>query len=517
MMTRLLRTMTLLVLVFNAKGAFAATTHYVSKSLGADTNSGTTKTTPWAHLPGMHNCTSNCDSYTPAAGDQFILYGGDTWIASDLGINWQWGSASNPIYVGVDQTWFNSSVCGASWCRPIFNANHTTLAQASDDFVNIFTNANGTIFDNIELTGQDGNGSYFLVTAPNIEIKNMYMHGWATGSNNDVGCVSGSGAIGGSSFHDSICDGSDTNKNYFNGVYAELPVVYNVYIRYAVSGLLGSFNIVHDVLVEFPVISCCGDHANAIFNFGPYSGTTVIMYNNVVRHTSGCSGCVNMWFDGNAGADSSLVSYGFNNVLYDLNPSNIFIAGSHPPGPWGTYYFLNNTIECGTDSSLVGSQCFGNGETGNTLKVNSTNDHAVSSSNGSTGCSVNGGACNSIVTDLLQSLSTANGQGYASAQSYAFSPVGTCTSGTCGTVQHGTNEQSLCTTIGGIDAAAGAACKSDTTYAVGYNTANHTVIAPARTAVPRPTSGAWDIGAYQFSSSQAQAPQPPANLQAAVQ
>jgi len=504
----------LLMVTFVGSGiATAATTHYISKSLGSNTNSGTTKTTPWASLPGMASCNSNCASYTPGAGDSFILYGGDTWGASDLGIEWQWGGTSgSPIYVGVDQTWWNSSVCGSSaWCRPIFNAGHAACAQASDDFINVYTNANYTTFDNIEFTGQDGGGSYVYVSSPNIEVKNMYMHGWATGTNNSVGGVYGAGTIDGSSFHDSVIDGSDTNKNFFNGVYMEFPLVYNVYIRYVVSGFLGNFNILHDNVVENPVISCCGDHANSLFNFGPYSGNTIIMYNNVVRHTTGCSGCVNMWYDGNTGVSSSLVSYGFNNVLFDFNPSNIMISGGHPAGPWGTYHWFNNTIECGTDTNLIGAACFGNGETGNTLTVKSTNDHAISSVNGSTGCSINGGACSSVTTDLLQSLSTANGQGYTSSQTYAFSP----TSGSNATVGTGTNNQALCTTISAINPAAGSACQSDTTYAVAYNTTNHTVT-PARTPNARPSSGVWDIGAYQYGGTTG-GPNPPTNLTAVVQ
>jgi hypothetical protein len=506
----------LLVMSLNA---FAQHTYYISKSLGSNSNTSTqaqSKSTPWASLPGMASCKSNCSSYTPVAGDQFVLYGGDTWGASDLGVEWQWGgTSSSPIYVGVDRTWYNSGLCGASWCRPIFNAGHAATTQGSDMFINVYTNANWTIFDNIEFTGQDGNGAYIYETAPNIEIKNMYMHGWATGSNNSGGCVQGKGAVDGSSFHDSVCDGIDTNRNFFQGVYQSMPLVYNLYIRYVVSGLLGNFNIVHDVTVENPVISCCGDHANSIFNFGPYSGNIIIMYNNVVRHTTACSGCVNMWFDGNTGANSSLVSYGFNNVLYDLNPSNIFITGGHPPGPWGTFNIFNNTIECGNDSSLV-SPCFGNGETGNTMTVNSSNNHAITTSGGQ-GCSINGGSCSSVTTDLVQSLATADVQLYTSSETYAFSP----TSGSGSTVGAGTNKQSICTTISGINAAAGTACLKDTTYGCSYDTGNHTVSCPSQTAVARPVTGAWDIGVYQYGQTgtpngQTGSPNPPTNVTATV-
>ena len=62
------------------------------------------------------------------------------------------GNSSHPIYWGVDQTWFNSGVCGASWCRPIFNANAVTTS-------NIFhlVNESWVIIDNIEVKGMRNN------------------------------------------------------------------------------------------------------------------------------------------------------------------------------------------------------------------------------------------------------------------------------------------------------------------------------------------------------------------------
>lgn len=48
------------------------------------------------------------------------------------------------------------------------------------------------------------------------------------------------------------------------------------------------------------------------------------------------------------------------------------------------------------------------------------------------------------------------------------------------------------------NSAAGAACQSDMTYPE-ENTTNHTVI--LRTVNARPSSGAWDIGAYEYSGS----------------
>lgn len=131
----LLRTVIIAGFVLSASSVFAQHTYYISKSLGSDSNSATqaqSNSAPWAHLPGMPSCASSCASYSPVAGDQFILYGGDTWGKTDLGVLWTWGGTSGkPIYIGVDQTWFNSSVCGLSWCRPIWNCQTSPCTNSS--------------------------------------------------------------------------------------------------------------------------------------------------------------------------------------------------------------------------------------------------------------------------------------------------------------------------------------------------------------------------------------------------
>ena len=38
---------------------------------------------------------------------------------------------------------------------------------------------------------------------------------------------------------------------------------------------------------------------------------------------------MNIWYNGYTGANSSLVAYGFNNVMYDLNSSNFVDIASH--------------------------------------------------------------------------------------------------------------------------------------------------------------------------------------------
>src|ERR1019366_2631520 len=155
---------------------------------------------------GMPNCTGSCASYNPAAGDQFIFRGGDTWhfgnssAAPYTGGTWNWtwsGSSGSPIYIGVDQTWYNSSVCGGSWCRPLLNADNplttsTTLSSCnyqvgSNNNIFVMNNLNYITFDNFEMLGlcqqsvNAPNGKDIYVwdcCTQNSTIEHLYMHGW---------------------------------------------------------------------------------------------------------------------------------------------------------------------------------------------------------------------------------------------------------------------------------------------------------------------------------------------------
>jgi hypothetical protein len=487
---------------------------YISKSTGSDTNAGTSEATPWAHLPGMPSCTGTCSSTTPSAGEGFILRGGETWVASDLGVNLNVsGTSTNPIYYGVDPTWFNSSACGGSWCRPIFNFQ----AAPTSNMWQFGSSDQWNIIDNLEWTGMQNNWNGILFQgASNNRVTRMYIHGWShTGNTDNVGIFSQCGA--GSNIDHNIVDGSDSTKNTFNGVFSGCggTIAYN-YFSYLVSAVLATVDIVHDNYVVNTVTSADGDHCNAIFGFSPNSEQGEVVYNNYINNGNACPGGVVLWLNGNGGALPSSLNFAFNNVMWGLssNPLNI---GNHATANYGTYYWFNNTVDC----SLGG--CGGTPGNGYWL-IYDNNNHFVpnglnsdSSSYGGVAppvCSngVNGtsGGC----TDLTQSETVANAQGYTSSETYPYSPISTCTSSTCGTVAQGTNLASYCTALSAINSAAGAACLNSTTVACAYNTSNHTLSCPNDTANPRPSTGAWDIGAYQFGPGQQ--PGAPTNLSGTV-
>jgi hypothetical protein len=144
------------------------------------------------------------------------------------------------------------------------------------------------------------------------------------------------------------------------------------------------------------------------------------------------------------------------------------------------------------------------------------------------GCTTNNDPSNISMTDA-----TAKAQGYASdngrintqnsSTSCANESTTPCspTAKSNSTVGAGNNYQAYCTALAGyssepaIGTDAANACKYGTTDGCSYDAGTHTMNCPAQTIIARPTSGAWDVGAYQFSG--ASAPNPPTGLTATVQ
>lgn len=109
---------------------------------GNDANPGT-KASPWQFATGMTSSTHNT---AQPAGTGFIVKGGDTWHMGNSGATpytggtWAAGfyatsaTSANPIYYGVDQTWFD----GGSWSRPVMTADNPACGAPNADGVNCF-------------------------------------------------------------------------------------------------------------------------------------------------------------------------------------------------------------------------------------------------------------------------------------------------------------------------------------------------------------------------------------------
>jgi hypothetical protein len=516
----------------SAASAFASNTYYVSKSAGSDVNAGTSKSAPWAHLPGMASWTG---SHTPTAGDTFVLMGCDVWVNADLPVIWNWnGSAGNVITIGVDKTtvngsgagtvgWYNTTNCPSGWNRPIFDAQSAYVTYQNTFFLWGFdptyssnpTSAYG-VLDNIEMRGlycsnsgsqtcANTNQRYGMCfTDPNgctnWTFSNLYLHGWniATDDYCHLFQVGGTGTV----FTQNVVDGSDSTpagtacEALFPGFPSQIT---NNVIHDLPNGIVGSCGsgnscIISGNLLYNMTTSNGAPHCNMMEITG--AGTHYI-FNNVL-HDASCAGGEALML-GSTGE----TSYVFNNLMYNM--SN-FQAPNFPQT--GTQaitglYFWNNTIVTGGSGS-----CFyysnQSGGTLGTLVIQ--NNHCISTAASTVG-SLTGITISSqtITPNTLMTPTTATSQGYTSSETYVYSP----TAGTNSTVGAGTQICGVAKTCTGNFAA----LASDTSYSCTQQTVNGVVqaVCPARTVVPRQKSA----GAYEYASG-GSAPTAPTRLTAVV-
>ncbi len=494
--------------------------YYADFVNGLDTNSGTSESSAWKHLPGMPGCSGNCSSLTPSAGEGFILKGGVTWTNAALGWSWNWSGTSTTsspgctgsgcVYIGVDPNWYS----GSSWARPILNAEGTTLTgTAGNTLFNCYP-CNYVILDNVEFTGLYWSGTPSYGTGNNISLaggmpglgtndtlEHLYIHGWSHGGSGTV--ENPCGVVGDTAdpnnnantiLEYSVISGADTSKDSCSLVFGSPPyVAYNV-LEYGSSAMVIDGTVsVHDNIVQNVVTSFDPSaHENGLeINYSK----NVTVYNNIFRHIG--SGSLTVWL----APDSGSTAYFFNNVVYDTDVTNVLDLAASLSGSTGTDVLWNNTVECGPDSN-PNAVCAANINSA-VHAVTLQNNHFIT--NAGSYWSSNGPKP-TLANNVLQTLAQANAQGYSSSEQYAFSP--TSAYPTDVTPGQGSSGSSLCS------AAGVSACNSDTTYGVSYNTTNHTVSSPGR------SSKTWnstpDVGAYSYGG-QSQGPGTPVNLKGAAQ
>lgn len=479
---------------------------YADYANGSDANAGTSESAPLQHFPGMTGCTKNCSSITPAAGEGFILRGGITWTSASLPWTWTWSGTSTTsspgctgsgcIYVGVDQTWYT----GSSWARPILNGGGSS-GNANKPILSLQGTASDLVFDNLELTGFYWSGSPSYGTASlslpggtpgdgtNDTFEHLYIHGWshstASGTEDDACGVTGDTSDvnnnANSILEYSVISGADTTEDAcaldFGG---PAYIAYN-WMEYGSSCMVVDGVVsVHDNVCQYVVTSWAGAHENGLeINWDAQNHT---VYNNVIRHLGG--GTLGFWDQPKPG----YTAYVFNNLIYDTQQNNVIDLASQSEyysGQAGKDILWNNTVECGTDPTpdAVCADGIGSGVTAVTLQ----NNHFITNAGSYWGTS---GPTPTTTTNLLQTYSTASGQGYTASETYAFSPTASSNS----TVGKGTSASSLCSAAG----VSATVCNNDTTYGVAYNATNHTVTSPGRTTVPWKSPP--DIGAYSYGT-----------------
>lgn len=552
--------------------------YYVDFANGSDSSyDGTQETVsgshgPLQHAPGMTGCASNCASITPAAGMGFIFKGGVTWTYAILPWTWTWsGSGGNDstdgctgascIYLGVDHSWYT----GSSWARPIISGGdwsnpgtNTTCYYDMDAggappaLVN-YSNQGYIILDNFEITGLcqqsptgqnpayiGGGGS----SAGNNTVENCYIHraAWPLSYANTAGYkASGFGTPIHWTYN--VVDFTDsgpttTYTNGGQGYYTGDAITGSTYwVDHNVFYNLGDSSDINPVEV----------HDNYYYNAAANTGESG--FHSHISNDQGCPAGYTLFYDNvidtaNAGQELGFGDYIackiyiFNNVSTNQSVSFfMFLTGQNG----NQMYIFNNTCECGIDSGGGSPAQYNFIKGGGSSSANYYffNNHVITSagagafqigtgtcgpfcpnSNWTTSAgTTNNASFNSLpgypIVDIpIQTQTAANNQGYKYTQTYEFSP----TSGSGATVGVGVNETSYCNAIYTLtgDSVAQNECEHDTTYAVGYNTTNHTVVSSGRTPIARPSTGGWDAGAYQFGGSVSGQPNAPTDLSAVV-
>jgi hypothetical protein len=421
------------------------------------------------------------------------------------------GTSSNPIYYGVDQAWYS----GSSWARPIINGDNplstTTVASCNYPAGSSMINLTGTyrIVDNFEVMGMcqgpgTGANNVFSVGSSNHDVlENIYIHGWtlipfSCGTQCfNLYLIHGNNTSLQSQYTHIVIDGSDS---YPAGAAADVYGIENVdhSVFRHVAQFVGICLNDHDNLVEY-IVEPGDNHAHGnTWECIANSTNPAMIYNNVFRHegTSRSGIGVNLWPNPNVGA----TLYAFNNVLYDIYAaSNYWNIGENGGIARGTQIIFNNTMQNPQGIAML----FCNTASTHPFTANSNMYITNGSSQYSSPCT--GGT---FITDTLRmSESTATANGYTAANNYAPTSANSPSAGA------GTNNQSYCSAL---PEPARTACQHDTTLGVTYDAVNHIAGGPARAVVARPTSGNWDVGAYQYSSATSSAPQPPTSLTATV-
>jgi len=498
-----------------AEMASAGTTYYVAAN-GNDSSNGTSKTTPWAHLPGMATWTGN---HTPVAGDTFVLRGCDVWGNPSFPIKWPWaGATGSPIAIGVDKTWFNSN-CSTGWNRPIFDGGGAMIGSTGE-FFHGQTGISNLTLDNIEARGffWNTNNSGQLLSmfcfgncasgTHAVTVTNFYVHGWshtALGAGGDV-CTVFQGASTSPysadfDFEYNVVDGTDSTNGgdscrtfEFIGGTIRFNIVVGVSngFRPAGGGELGYNNC--SVSQSFdPTI-----HENCFETQVP--NQTFYIHDNFIHDMQAGEGlqvCM-----------SGETDYVWNNVWSLTNGGNPPAIPSNTGSPVSctAVTLWNNTIVPQPNVNCV-HRTGASGSTIGTLTIQ--NNHCITT--GSLNDSFSGVAATQIInSDTLMTPTTANTQGYTASESYQYSPISSCTPSTCSTLGAGTN-------LSGSWPSGYSA--NDTSYACTEQTVAGVVqsLCPARVVNGRPGSGGgnWDSGAYFYATTQL--PQPPTDLATIVQ
>jgi hypothetical protein len=517
---RKLRIFAIFLSFFVFAGCASATTYYISFSSGSNANNGTSQSSAWKTHPYMQTasgCTGTgaAPSYSHSAGDQFVFKQGDSWPNACFDMTIQsGGSSGKPDVYTFDPAWGTAGGTTGNLGQAVGTYRFTaggSVIHGSDGWNTFIYNDNNNYitFNGMEMTGMTWSGDggaygnvqgFSLFQSTFVIISNIYAHSWthpgATGDALDWVVGEGNSPYNaGTRVTGSVFDGANSGgpgvADSGSATFA-IPLLDNNIVKNMSNGLLTSANaVVHDNLIG-PINQSFdkSDHENCIEPIDMPAGatTTNYFYNNVWHDCT----AVGILTQGAAPTSGAEIDYLWNNVAYVGSVSS-------PPIPMqfdsvstslsgSQVHAWNNTIY-GGNGVCMRTVDRGNGNFG---VLDIQNNHCISDQ-GTISLGPSGNTYKNS-NNVLMSLATAASQGYTSSEAYAYSP----TSASNGTVGAGLNLTSLAS-------ASFATLVSDTPY-VGV-----------RLTKGRPSTGAWDAGAYEYSTSGTSgAPSPPTNVKVLV-
>jgi hypothetical protein len=449
---------------------------YISYNGGSDSNDGTSMSAPWQRAPGMVGFTG---SYAHQAHDCFYFEGGVTWPRSVFPFTPSGGGdASDNTYYGADPDWY----AGSAWSAPRFELGGANIAGSRDIVIDL-RSADRTTLDGFAIADFGASGwtggwgtcaIVSIVGDQHVTLEHLDVSNFVVDHTSDEnGCPLVQGATyapfaGDSVVRDSTFAGG---PNTLGGGILCVGTVENTVIHDTTGMIFPcghgeiSGNLLYDCgYPSFPP-GVSGEHADAI-QVDVADGTFLI-HDNVIHDTGSDSNgneCESMLI-GNAGE----TDYVWNNVLYGIHGNAVALVQNSTVGNGA--YIWNNTITGGQD---LAGYCVraGHGGTWPTLVIQ--NNYCVSAT-GRVDDPALSASSKTVDHNVAQTPAAAAAAGYSAGSTYPYAPTGA----SAPTVDAGANLTSSCT-------GALAPLCLDASYA------------GARTQSPRPTTGAWDAGAYTY-------------------
>jgi len=502
----------------------SASTYYIAAN-GSDSNNGTSESAPWEHLPGMPTWTG---SHTPAAGDTFILRGCDDWGNSNFPVNWKWsGTSGSPITIDRDTTWYNTSNCPSGWNRPKFDAGSAVIDPPECTGTNAywtFSAVSNVTVNWIELinyfwasANSQGScaGNDFMVStsssASNVQWNNSYVHAWTHGGSS--GDLNGSAFMNGCptcSVNFLVMDNSDGSK--YSGGGMQWPTQHSifVYVANAIKPHMGGEYAYNNI--SHLGVGPGGNHPNCIETIGPIpsNASTFWIHDNWIHDMPLPEQCETLQV-GNTGE----TDYVWNNVwCCDIGGGYVAQLPQNSQPDVTAFYMFNNVWEENLGNGVCANIQGSGSEWVNAFVMINNLCLVPNAPNGTTqsqlmmsGNTVTGATTIAFSNNIVETMATAKAHNCLATSTYPYMPTSSCQD----TVGTGSNLTSKFMPAG--------FSTIDTSYACSEQTVSGVVesVCPQRTANTRPSSGAWDSGAYEFESASSGQPNPPTGLTVSVQ